>query len=75
MINENVFYKKFKDFDWKFYVSIYTDLQKSGINTEQNAINHYWKYGQNEKRRTCEIITKHKLRPININIIFKPLNI
>ena len=45
MINENVFYKKFKDFDWKFYVSIYTDLQKSGINTEQNAINHYWKYG------------------------------
>jgi hypothetical protein len=74
MINENVFYKKFKDFDWKFYVSIYTDLQKSGINTEQNAINHYWKYGQNEKRRTCEIITKHKLRPININIIFKMTN-
>ena len=74
MINENVFYKNFKDFDWKFYISIYTDLQKAGINTEQKAINHYWKHGQNEKRKTHEIITTHTLHSIDINNVFRMTN-
>ena len=71
MINEIVFYEKFKEFDWRFYVSIYIDLQKAGINTKQKAINHYWKFGQFEKRRTHKIITKHDLRPTDINSILQ----
>jgi hypothetical protein len=38
------------DFDWKFYLSIYPDLEQAGINTEYSAIRHYLQFGQHEKR-------------------------
>lgn len=34
--------------DWKFYVSYYKDL--NNINNEKDAINHWKKFGMNEKR-------------------------
>ena len=52
------FYEKYPKFDWKFYINIYPDLRKAGINNEKKAINHYLNYGINENRRTYEIINK-----------------
>lgn len=52
------FYEKFPKFDWKFYVSIYKDLQLANIDTEFKAKYHYAKYGYHENRRTHRIITK-----------------
>lgn len=52
------FYDKFPDFDWKFYIKIYPDLQQAGINTELKAKYHYVKYGYHENRRTHIIIDK-----------------
>jgi lipopolysaccharide biosynthesis glycosyltransferase len=40
-----------KDFDWKYYVEHYKDLQKAGINSEEKAIRHYIKFGLKEKRK------------------------
>ena len=51
------FYDKFPNFDWKFYIHIYPDLQNAGINTELKAKYHYLKYGYHEQRRTHRIIT------------------
>ena len=51
------FYEKFPKFDWKFYVSIYKDLQSANIDTEFKAKYHYVKYGYHENRRTHRIIT------------------
>ena len=54
-------------FDWKFYVKIYPDLQKAGINTEEKALEHYTKYGKNEKRRVCRIIKDQKLLLLSVD--------
>lgn len=39
-----------EDFDWKFYLNKYDDLKKAGLKTENDAKNHYIKYGRYEKR-------------------------
>ena len=62
------FYDKFPNFDWKFYISIYKDLQNAGINTELKAKYHYVKYGYHENRRTHIIIEKkEKLFKVSFN--------
>lgn len=50
------FYRKYPYFNWKFYTTIYDDLKKANINTEKKAVIHYIKFGNNEARRTHEII-------------------
>ena len=37
-------------FDWKFYLFLYPELIKKGINNKYKAYNHWIKYGQNENR-------------------------
>jgi hypothetical protein len=54
------FYDKFPDFDWKFYIKMYPDLQHAGINTEYKAKYHYIKYGYYEHRRTHRVITNEE---------------
>ena len=49
MIKKN-FYLEFPDFDWKFYLSHYSDLTIVGLKTEVDAIMHYWRYGVKEGR-------------------------
>ena len=62
------FNDKFPNFDWKFYISIYKDLQNAGINTELKAKYHYVKYGYHENRRTHIIIDKkEKLFKVSFN--------
>lgn len=62
------FYDKFPEFDWKFYIKIYPDLQQAGINTELKAKYHYIKYGYHENRRTHIIIDKkEKLFKVSFN--------
>ena len=50
------FYLKYPDFDWRFYISIYSDLCDKEM-TEHDAIRHYEKCGVKEQRRTRPIIT------------------
>ena len=50
------FYSLYPKFDWKFYISCYTDLHNAGINNEARAIYHYITYGCKEGRRTHFII-------------------
>jgi hypothetical protein len=38
------------NFDWQFYLDYYKDLRPAGIVTEQDANNHYTRYGRREKR-------------------------
>lgn len=37
-------------FDWKYYLDKYSDLRQNGVHTEQQALNHWYKYGKNEGR-------------------------
>ena len=37
-------------FDWRFYIEYHTDLGAKGITTEEQARNHYIKYGRQEGR-------------------------
>ena len=53
MISKNLFYSKYVDFDWKFYINYYKDLKNSGLKTEAEAIMHYWVYGRQEARIFC----------------------
>jgi len=55
-LSKSVFYHKFPNFDWQFYLAIYSDLQNANITTEHQAITHYWRSGQYENRRTHQII-------------------
>lgn len=38
-------------FNWKHYLAFNKDLEKSGITSEQECINHYEKFGKKEKRK------------------------
>jgi GR25 family glycosyltransferase involved in LPS biosynthesis len=40
-----------KNFDWKYYINKYQDLQKAGIKTQKSAWSHYKKFGKNEMRK------------------------
>jgi hypothetical protein len=44
------YYNLPKDFDWKFYISYHKDLSLAGIETEKDAINHYFSHGRSENR-------------------------
>lgn len=63
------FYEKFPDFDWVYYVDIYEDLKKAGIDNEQDAISHYLNFGQYEKRKIYRVTTKQNnvINKMNIN--------
>jgi len=50
------FYEQYPYFDWKFYINVYDDLRKAGVNDEQKAIQHFSNFGYKEKRRTHPII-------------------
>ena len=50
------FYKQYPDFDWEFYINVYDDLRKAGVNNEHKDIQHFNAYGCKEKRRTHSII-------------------
>ena len=52
----NKFYEQYPNFDWKFYINVYDDLRKAGVNNEQKAIQHFINYGYKERRRTHSII-------------------
>jgi len=68
------FYKLYKNFDWKFYTSIYTDLTKAGIFTEADAMAHYHKFGKNENRRICEIVKNNITEYVNIDNLIENFN-
>jgi len=51
-------YKAYPDFNYKQYISNYTDLQRANILTEQAACNHWYKYGIREQRSYKPIILK-----------------
>ncbi len=51
------------DFNWEFYISYYDDLKKAGINTRENALNHWNRYGKNEGR-ICNISTLNNKKKI-----------
>lgn len=55
-------------FDWKFYISNYSDLRNCGIDTEQKAYNHYIKYGKFENRRTHSVVNENEnnLKPLDL---------
>ena len=53
------FYIKYPYFDWKFYISCYSDLRNRDINNEYKAITHYHTHGCNENRRTRNIIQQN----------------
>ena len=59
------FYQKFPEFDWKYYIEIYPDLQYAKINTEKKAIHHYLKFGIKENRKTHRINIKNNIEPIS----------
>ncbi len=40
-------------FDWKFYLDYYPDLRSAGLQTEQDAADHYLFHGFFERRLTC----------------------
>jgi hypothetical protein len=40
----------FEDFNWKFYVNYYSDLQEHNINTFDKAFNHWKNFGEKEGR-------------------------
>jgi hypothetical protein len=40
----------FEDFNWKFYVNYYSDLQEHNINTFDKAYNHWKQFGEKEGR-------------------------
>jgi hypothetical protein len=42
-----------QNFDWKFYIDTYPDLQRAGISSKQKAELHYLLYGSQEGRRYC----------------------
>lgn len=44
------YYNLPKDFDWKFYISYHKDLSLAGVETEKDAINHYFNHGRSENR-------------------------
>ena len=50
-------------YDWEKYINDYTDLVKNGINTKEQAIRHWIKYGQKEGRK-MNLLSDN----ININI-------
>ena len=52
----NRFYEQYPNFDWRFYINVYNDLRKAGVNNEHKAIQHFVYYGCKEKRRTHQII-------------------
>ena len=37
-------------FDWKYYLSLYEDLRKAGIDNYRKAWKHWVKFGKNEGR-------------------------
>jgi len=51
-------------FDYLFYLNLYPDLRKAGIETEKQALLHYLQYGQKENRVKNILEMKHR---ININ--------
>ena len=60
------FYQKYPNFDWKYYIEIYSDLQNAKINTEKKAIHHYLKFGIKENRKTHKINIKNTIEPVSI---------
>ena len=65
------FCKKYPNFDWKYYVNIYPDLQRAKINTEEKAINHYLKHGIKENRKTYKINTQNNIESISFTNFIK----
>ena len=53
MNSKDEFYKKFPNFDWKYYIFIHRDLVEANINTELAALRHYINHGQFEERKIC----------------------
>ena len=52
----SIFYNQYPNFNWKFYINVYDDLRKAGVNNELKAIQHFANYGCKENRRTHQII-------------------
>jgi GT2 family glycosyltransferase len=48
-----------EDFNWKYYISNYKDLQNAKINTQKKAINHYMVFGKNEGRVYNRLLTNN----------------
>lgn len=63
-MNKSDFYKKYPNFDWKFYLSHYEDLTHAKLKTEEQAIKHYSLYGHKELRRTHCIVKKQPTNDI-----------
>lgn len=61
------FYKNNPNFNWKYYTTIYEDIKKANIDTEEKAISHYLKYGIKQNRKTYEIEIKDEI--FNLGLI------
>ena len=68
-------------FDWQFYLSVYPDLRKNGINTEEQAISHWQDHGRQEKRihnrtamekRYVLLLTNSRRVKLSQNILSRP---
>ena len=62
------------NFDWKYYIERYPDLQKAKITTKKKAWNHWIIHGKNELRSCnsrCDIVNKGQLGCLlsHINIL------
>jgi hypothetical protein len=70
-MDKMTFYKKYPKFDWVYYVEHYEDILKAGINNEENAIKHYYKYGRFQNRRTHIIICNNITEKYDIGQLAK----
>ena len=60
-------------FDWKFYLDYYKDLRDAGLKTEEDALNHWNKYGKKNGRICNKNQTKENygtFHDFKDNIIF-----
>jgi len=54
-MNENL-----DNFDWNYYLENNKDLYSNGINSKEDAVNHWIKYGKNENRKDVLFIDASK---------------
>ena len=50
-------------FNWKVYLDNYKDLRDAGLCTQQQAANHWYKYGKNENRTDKKIGIPIEVKP------------
>jgi hypothetical protein len=65
------------NFDWQYYINIYPDLRKVGINTEEKALKHWEIYGKREGRKCFpeSIVPFEDMSPMLVILIIDSDNV